>query len=234
MLGISEPSNSIPAGEVWEIIDSKLPTGRGMYSSLEGMIRKESFFNLMNFESCQPVGQGFKKTCITEVHMESCSTSEPLLLPPRSAPKASLPSSLDFKWCFSDGVYRGVATPFRSLEGLIFGLLTLNPLFEKKPVGTLRATWEALPTRPCSYPAKRCRSTNKNWAVDKEILELENICLGVLGIASFDSFLCVCFFFLLMGFLGFWSVWPSVISHRQGFTIHTHNSFNNRVNFRGT
>ena len=51
-------------------------------------------------------------------------------------------------------------------------------------------------------------STNKNWAVEKEILELEDLCLGVLGIASFDmGFLMV--FFSVDGF-----------SCRQGTNTH--------------
>ena len=157
------------------------------------MVRKACFFKSH---------EGFKKTCITAIHMESCSTSEPLLLPPRSAPKASLPSSLDFKWCFSDGVYRGVATPFRSLEGLIFGLLTMaSPL--RKTNGNSPSNLRSSPNSSMFLSCEARGSTNKNWAVEKEILELEDICLGVLGIASFDSFLCVCVFFSWWVFLVF-------------------------------
>lgn len=126
---------------------------------------------------------------------------------------------------------------------------TLNPLYEK-PMGTLRVPslrfahderseqLEKLSQLVHVLILRGTWSTNKNWAVEKE--NTQNFGVGrYMSWGSWDCifwfvFVCVCVFFQLMGFLGFWSVWPSVISHRQGFTIHTHNSFNHRVNFRGT
>ena len=146
--------------------------------------------------------------------MESFSTSEPLLLPPRSAPKASLPSSLDFKWCFSDG-NPGCSYTIPLPGRIDVWIVDLESPLRKNPMGTLRATWEALPTRPCSYPARHQAGWLVKLGRPTALEPLEDIGVGALGIASFDmGFLMASF--LLMGFLGFWSVWPSVISHRQG------------------
>lgn len=113
------------------------------------MIRKDCFLISWILNLASQSAKALKKAASLQFTWNP-SPLQASKLPPRSAPKASLSSSLDFKWCFSDGVYRGVATPFAAPWKAVRA--SCHPSPSLKVVGIEGVPNQGSPRAHCALP----------------------------------------------------------------------------------